>query len=141
MKNKVSNGVNKIIIWCLNIVIIVLSLVLFLMVCVMIGELHDAFDRKRSTDNFAYYMKSEDYHELVPAYYHNTINGFKADEETMEYYGVAQYFEAAFLYNAYVKTGNEEMAQKYKEKMQAAETEMGGWSIAKDSIHKQLGLE
>jgi hypothetical protein len=141
MKNKVSNGANKIVTWILNIIIIVLSLFLFLMIFLVIAEFRSAFNWERSTDSFGYYMSSEEYFQITPAYHTNIANGYEPDEEVAEYYGVAQYFEAALIYNAYVETDNEEMAQVYKEKMQAAEGEMGGWNIAIPSIHKQLGIE
>ena len=141
MKDKVSNGANKIVIWILNIIIIILCFLLFITAGVMISEFHSAFNRERSTDSFGYYMSGEKYFELVPVSYSNTAYGYKTDAETAEYYGVAQYFEAALIYNAYVETDNEEMAQVYKEKMQAAKGEMGGWDIAIPSIHKQLGIE
>lgn len=141
MKNKVSNGANKIVTWILNIIIIVLSLVLFLMIFLVIAELHRAFNWERSTDSFGYYMSSEEYFQITPAYHTNIANGYEPDAETAEYYGVAKYFEAALIYNAYMETGNEEMAQVYKEKMQDAKPEMGGWDMAIPSIHKQLGIE
>lgn len=141
MKNRVSNGANKIVIWIMNIVIIVLSLVLFVMIFLVIAEFHQAFNRERSTDSFGYHMTAEEYFQLVPTYYSNTAYGYEPDAETAEYYGVAKYFEAALIYNAYMETGNEEMEQVYKEKMQAAKPEMGGWDMAIPSIHKQLGIE
>ena len=141
MKNRVSNGANKIVIWIMNIVIIVLSLVLFVMIFLVIAEFHQAFNRERSTDSFGYHITAEEYFQLVPTYYSNTAYGYEPDAETAEYYGVAQYFEAALIYNAYMETGNEEMAQVYKEKMQAAKPEMGGWDMAIPSIHKQLGID
>ncbi len=141
MKNKVSSGANKIVIWVMNIIIIVLCLILFITAGVMIAEFRSAFHRERSTDSFGYYMTSEEYFQMVPTYYSNTAYGYKADDEIAEYYGVAQYYEAALLYNAYTEAGNEEMAQKFKEKMQDAKQEMGGWDMAIPSIHKQLGID
>lgn len=141
MKNRVSNGANKIVIWIMNIIIIVLSLILFVMIFLVIAEFHQAFDRERSTDSFGYYMTSEEYFQIVPAYYTNMAYGYKADAETAEYYGVAQYFEAALLYNAYTEVGNEEMAQVFEKKMQDAKQEMGDWDMAIPSIHEQLGIE
>ena len=141
MKNKGSNGANKVVTWIMNIIIIVLSLILFVMIFLLIAEFNSAFNRERSTESFGYFVSSEEYHQLGGIYHNNLAHGYKPDAETAEYYGVAQYFEAAFIYNAYMETGNEEMAQVYKEKMQAAKTEMGGWDIAIPSIHKQLGIE
>lgn len=141
MKNKLSNGANKIVIWIMNIVIVVLSLILFVMIFLVIAEFRRAFDWEKSTDSFGYYMRSEEYFQITPIYHNNVANGYKPDAETAEYYGVAKYFEAALIYNAYMETGNEEMAQVYKEKMQAAKPEMGGWDMAIPSIHKQLGID
>lgn len=141
MKNKLSNGANKIVIWIMNIVIIVLSLILFVMIFLVIAEFHRAFDWEKSTDSFGYYMSSEEYFQITPVYHSNIANGYKPDAETAEYYGVAQYFEAALLYNAYTQVGNEEMAQVFEEKMQDAKQEMGDWDMAVPSIHEQLGIE
>ena len=141
MKNKVSNGANKIVTWIMNIIIVVLSMALFVMIFLFVAEFRQAFDRESSTNSFGYYMSSEEYFQITPAYHNNTAYGYKPDAETAEYYGVAQYFEAALIYNAYVQAGNEEMAEAFKKKMQEAKPEMGDWDIAIPAIHKQLGIE
>lgn len=141
MKSKVKGGVNKIIVWILNIVIIILSLFLVINAGGMISEMRNAYDWSRSTEYMGFRIEQEEYHELVKTYYYNTMSGYKSTEEEEEYYGVARYYDVAVVYKAYLTAGKEQMAQKYREKMQEAETMMGGWIIAKEGIHRQLGIE
>lgn len=141
MKNKAKDGINKIIIWILNIVIIILSLFLVINAGAMISEMHNAYDWSRSTEYMDFRIEKEEYHELMPIYYYNIMSGYESNEEELEYYGVARYYDVAVIYKAYLVIGNEEMASKYKEKMQEAEKMMGGWIIAKEGIHKQLGID
>lgn len=127
--------------WILNIVIIVLSFFFIMSAGMMIGEFHDVFTTWHSADSFYYNVSNEKFFELVGKYHTNTQNNDKQDKKLQEYYGVAKYFEAASLYHAYEVYGDEEMTTFFKERMDSAEQEMGGWSITKKSIRKQLGME
>ncbi len=141
MENKARIGSQKIIKLILNVVIVVVVLLFLLTAGVMVTEIFSAFAqpyRGRSND---YYIKQERYFQLIDGYYSNTIAGFEGTVEEKEYYGVAEYYEAASLYKAYTVAGNTEMADLFLEKMQQAELKMGGWVITKEPIHKQLGIE
>lgn len=141
MQNKTRIGRQKIITWAMNIVILCLSFLLIIVAMVMIESLHSSFSVPTSENSFYYAIEGERYYNIVGGYHRNTHAGFEGNADMKEYYGVAKYYEAASLYKAYSVAGNTEQAEKYLERMKQAETEMGGWSIAKKPIHAQLGIE
>lgn len=132
---------SKVVNWILNILIIVAAFFFLITACVMIEAFADANFAMYSEDSFYYSIQNKNYAEMVGKQYANTMEGHEGNETMQEYYGVAKYYEAASLYKAYSVVGNEEQAAVFAEKMKQAEEEMGGWSIAKDSIHEQLGIE
>ena len=127
--------------WILNIIIGIATFFFLLTAGVMIEEIVEEVTPTYNENSFCYAVEDEQYASLVGKYYQNTIEGHEGNKVMKEYYGVAMYYEAASLYKAYTTVGNEEQAAVFLEKMEQAQEEMGGWSIAKDSIHKQLGLE
>lgn len=141
MENKAKTGGNKVVNLILNIIIIILSFVLVITVGVMIGEFSDATTYVYGEDNFYYDIEGERFFDMVGDYHSNAQAGYEGNKNMKEYYGVAEYYEAASLYRAYTVTGNTEWADFFKEKMNQAEPQMGGWSITKDAIHAQLGIE
>lgn len=141
MKSKTKGRIGKFIIWTLNIVIIVLCIFLVFYLKGTKDEIDNALDYYKSTEYLGFTIEQEEYHELAKTYYYNTLGGYESTEEEEECYGVAKYYELAVVYKAYLETGNEEMVQKYREKMQEAESMMGEWIIAKEGIHKQLGID
>ncbi len=141
MENKARLSSQKITNWILNVIIVVAVFFLILTAGVMIEEIYSAFGQPYSLRNADYNVQQERYFQMVDPYYHNTIAGFEGNAKEKEYYGVAKYYEAASLYKAYTAAGNTEMADFFLEKMQKAESSMGSWSITKEPIHKQLGIE
>lgn len=141
MENKAKIGGNKIVNWILNILIILLSFLFIITAGVMIEELHTVNSYTYSENSFYYNIEGERFFNMVGGYHQNTQAGFEGNKNMKEYYGVAEYYEAASLYKAYTVAGNTEWANHFKEKMNQAEVKMGGWSITKDAIHKQLGIE
>lgn len=141
MNSKMTSGRIKIVNIVLNILIVVAAFFLILTVGVMVEEIYSEATPMYSEDSFYYNLEEERYFNMVDAYYRNTMAGFTGNREMKEYYGVAQYFEASSLYQAYTVYGNAEQAGHFLEKMEQVETAMGGWSVAKDPIHKQLGIQ
>ncbi len=131
----------QIINWILNGMIIVLCCLLLMTVFVMIENFASACSRPGSLEYMHYDIEENRFHRLIDNYHYNMVAGFEGDAEEQEYYGIAKYYEAAMLYKAYRASGNEELSQRFFEKMQQAEQEMGGWIITKDAIHQQLGIE
>lgn len=140
MKSKEKGGV-KVVNWVLNIVIVVLSFFFVMTAGVMIEELYTAFAPTYDEDNFYYDITDERFSRMVGGYHANVQAGFEGNADMKEYYGVAKYYEAASLYHAYTVAGNEELAMVFQQKMEQAEEEMGSWSITKEPINKQLGIE
>ncbi len=108
---------------------------------IMIEEFYNAFTPTYSKNSFYYNITGEQYYNMVGAYHHNVQAEFEGDADMKEYYGVAKYFEAASLYRAFTVAGNTEQAAFFRQKMEQAEEEMGGWSITKEPINKQLEVE
>ncbi|MBQ7775589.1 MAG: hypothetical protein IJ379_06680 [Lachnospiraceae bacterium] len=141
MGNKAKAGVNTVVKWIMNIVIIILAFFLVMTAGVMIGEIYNATAPTYDEDNFYYNIESERYFNMVDGYYQNIMAGYEGNKDMQEYYGVARYYELASLYRAYTVAGNTEQADAFLQRMQAAESDMGSWSITKEPIHKQLGIE
>lgn len=141
MNNTAKNGKVKVVNWILNILIVIAAFFFLMTAGVMIEELTYVTTAIHSEDSFYNALQNENYSTMIGNQYRNVLEGHEGNETMQEYYGVAKYYEAASLYKAYTVVGNEEQAAAFLKKMEAAESEMGGWSIAKDSIHKQLGLE
>lgn len=125
----------------MNIVIVALCLLLFGGAIYMIRQLNDAFSRPVTTRWMENNISNENYAYLVANYHEDEVYGGHLSESKKECYGVAKYFETAFMYRAYLETGDTERATREKEKMDAAYEEMGGWNIVADSIREKLRIE
>ena len=141
MNKTVNKNSSRVVKWILNIIIVILCFFFVITAGVMIEEIYSAATYPRSEDGFYYNVEGEQYYNMVGGYYSNIFAGYEGNRNMKEYYGVAQYFEAASLYKAYTSVGNTELADIFLERMKKLEAEMGGWSIAKEPIHKQLGIE
>lgn len=141
MNNTNAESKGKIIQLILNIMIVIATFFLLIHAGVLIQTVVEETTPMHGENSFYYAIEEENYAGMVGNYYLNTMEGHEGNATMQEYYGVAKYYEAASLYKAYAEVGNEEMATQFLEKMQDVEDEMGGWSVAKDAIHEQLGLE
>lgn len=141
MNNKAKNGKVKVINWILNILIIVAAFFFLITAGVMIEEFSYVTTATHSENSFYNALEAKNYSTMVGNQYRNILEGHEGNATMQEYYGVARYYEAASLYKAYAEVGNEELAAAFLEKMKQEESEMGGWTIAIDDIHKQLGIE
>mgnify|MGYP003309257031 CR=1 FL=1 len=117
MKSKAKLGIQNIVKWIMNIVIVVLAFFLIMTAGVMIGEIYNASTPVYSDDSFCYNIESERYFRMVDGYYHNTLAGYEGNKNMQEYYGVARYYELASLYRAYTVAGNTEQAEIFLQKM------------------------
>ncbi len=141
MSNTTKNNKVKVVNWILNILIVIATFFFLMTAGVMIEEMKYVTTATHSENSFYNALEAKNYSTMVGNQYRNVLEGHEGNETMQEYYGVAKYYEAASLYNAYMVVGNEEQAAAFLKKMEQAEDEMGGWSIAKDSIHEQLGIE
>ncbi len=137
-RNKGQNVVK----WILNALIVVMCFFFLLTAAMMVESCFDAYSQPyKNEDMFYYQVEEERYSYLINCYYRNTFSGFEGNADEQEYYGIAKYYEAAVLYRAYDVYGREEWADKFLERMEAAEEDMGGWDITREPIHEQLGIE
>lgn len=141
MKNKSRIQRQDFVIFIMNAVIVVLCILLFFAVIFMTKELKYAFSSYYSVDNMVYAVEYGQYEQLVERYHTNTEEGTKVNKEQKEYFGVAQYFEAAYMYKTFEVVGDSWRAAREKAKMEQAYEEMGSWNIVKKDIHEKLGLE
>lgn len=122
----------------LNIGIVFMIFLVILAVCMNIGtyqeEMHAGWNSARFLDN----IKNEDFNYCVEGYYKNQMNGYKANRELEECYGVAQYFEASYWYRVYDVTGQTKKAEEAVKKRKTARAAMGSLSVVADHIDEIL---
>lgn len=141
MNKKAKNNKVKVVNWVLNILIVIATFFFLMTAGVMIEEFSYVTKATHSESSFYNALQAENYSTMTGNQYRNILGGHEGDKTMQEYYGVGRYYEAASLYNAYMVVGNEEQAAVFLEKMKKAEDDMGGLSVVKDAIHKQLGIE
>lgn len=81
------------------------------------------------------------YERLVENVYRNEALGVPVEGDMAEIYATAYYYEAAMLYNAHKKAGNERQAEEKYAQMQAYEEQMGSYAFAKEEIWEFLGMD
>ena len=128
-------------IYILNVIIVVAAICLVITIGQTIEEIHwIASYSDVSEDSFMYALEDEDYGYMVEMYYRNCGISGKEDKKLKEYYGVAKYYEAAFLYRVYLEEGATEQAKGQKDAMDAAVVQMGDFAFVKAKIDAKLGL-
>ncbi|MBO5209560.1 MAG: hypothetical protein J6B68_09490 [Lachnospiraceae bacterium] len=132
-------GFNKNLI--LNIIIIVLSVVLFfLTIAFLIGIMDYQRGYKVTESDMINYVRYQEYDSLVDTVYNNEANGVKHTGDMEELYAVAYYYENAVLYHAYQVSGDSKGAQEKYHKMEEYESQMGDYAFAKEEIWNLLGI-
>lgn len=124
----------------LNIVIVFLCVILVICGGLAVSGLHDAFSVVNTENSMYYRLDDGDFYRMVEGYHMNIQEGHEGSAEMQEYYGVAQYYEAASMYRAFLETGDTERAAREKEKMELARVEMGDWAMVEPEILKQLKI-
>lgn len=133
MKNK-----NKV----MNVIIVALCVVFVIAALSFVREFSDYSSIYAvKEDSFLYCLQSGNYGEMVDRMKQNQGEGVELTQTYEECYAVAEYFEAASLYKAYMLDGNMEKASQQKERMEDAATRMGEFSYAIGDMNKRLGLE
>lgn len=126
--------------WGLDLVIGFLCVILVGTVIFAVSTIKEDWNYSHDVDSFYYRLQDEDFGTMVEMYYRNKEAGVKGNRELQQYYGIAEYFEAASYYKAYKETGREEQLKKYADKMEHALTHMGELSFVSDSICQSLGF-
>lgn len=125
----------------LNIIIIVLSVMLFLLTVTFLIETVDYQRSYKVTEgDMINYVRYQEYDVLVECMYSNEANGIKPTGDMEELYAVALYYENAVLYQAYQVSGNADEAQKKYNRMKECEGQMGDFAFAKEEIWNLLGI-
>lgn len=128
--------------WITNIIIIILCFFLILGIGFFLQEASSSESKYyRTEEPFLYAIQAKDYPRLVETSHHNLSMKNGRSEKFSEYHGVADYFEAASFYLAYLENGQKEKAEKMKKRMEEAELHMGRYAYLKEEIHKILGIE
>lgn len=141
MENQIRQSRQKVIIWIMNIVIVVLCLLAVLMGYVAVRNLREVFSAPATEDSMFYCVDAGDFHYMVERYHRNEEGGFKGSKAMQEYYGVARYYEAASLYRAFEEAKDTERAEREKTRMEEALAQMGTWAVVKEEINTQLGID
>lgn len=124
-----------------NIVLVLLSITLVIGLITMCSELRYINNhREQDANSFWWNYDSGRYVDNIKYMYENKINDVKENTELTQCYAVAEYFEAASLYKAYVSSGNNDKAQKYLDVMEKAYSEMGDVSYLAEDIDTRLEI-
>ena len=140
MKNKERVLWQEITIRVMNVIIVILCIVLLLVVANCVQSTINAFNPPYKESSFRYYVEHNEFAYLVSKYYRNVAEGDDS-AKMKEYYGVAEYFEAASYYKAFLEAGDTVRAERELKRMEEAAGKMGGWEMTKAVIHEQLGLD
>lgn len=123
-----------------NIILVFLLIVFVIGIIICISEIkyyHD--DYYMNEDSFLYAIQEKEYSRLVKiSKSHRAVNG--VEEKLIPYHAIADYFEAATFYKAYMKIGDEEQARKKKEIMEENVYQMGEFSYLAEEIMEDLGI-
>lgn len=141
MQNKIKQKRQDIKIIILNVVIGVLVFFLLITGIYALEEFSYEFDNGYKEDIFLYRIKDERYNEMVRMYHENEAYGKEFDEEGQEYYAIAKYYEAASFYKAFLEAGDTQRMERYLDKMEDAEEDMGAMAFTKDKIDEKLGIQ
>ena len=85
-------------------------------------------------DSFFYDIEDEEYWNLPRERKANMVSNVPDDAQMLEYYAVADYYEAASMYYAYENIGNVAKSADAKAEMEEAKGRMGDLSYCADEI-------
>lgn len=106
----------------------------------MITILNEDWNYSHDADSFYYRLQDEDFGTMVEMYHRNKEAGVEGNQELKQYYGIAEYFEAASYYKIYQETGDETQMKKYYDQMENAKNRMGELSFVSDKICDKLEI-
>ena len=128
----------------LNIVIVFLTVIIFCLSAYLFEQTKPnlGYRQPETAKNMIRMLERGDYYGLVESKYMNELNGVTAgsDNAYTVPYAAADYYEAAFIYNAYARTGDANKASEYKESMDESRTVLGDYEYIADDIDSFLGI-
>lgn len=125
-----------------NGIVIVLCAILFFQVITFIMATAD-YHKVYTVDEAALLQMLSDrrYDNLVENVYRNEAYGVSVSGDMEQIYAAAYYYEAAMLYHAHQKAGNEKQAQEKLVRMQEYEKQLGEYAYVKEEIWAFLGID
>ena len=129
----------------LNIIIIVLTVILFFLAVTFIAQTApraNNYYTESSAEDLIRRMNYSGYQRMLESVYENRILGVTEDKkpELTVPYAIADYYEAAFLYEGYTKAGVSG-TDKYLQTMNEAKGKMGDYSYIADEIDEYFGIK
>jgi hypothetical protein len=135
-----SDKINKI----LNIVIVILTVIIFCLSLYLLEQTKPRIGNHKpeTAESMLRRLERGNYNGLVETKYLNEMDGATAaaDSSYKVPYAATDYYEAALLYNAHVRTGENDKALKYKEVMDESRKTLGDYSYLADDIDSFLGI-
>lgn len=127
-----------------NIVIVILSIILFISLCVLVVATKvNNYNYVSEVRTLTGDISRENYLYLVESWRNNLKNGVTA-ETNPEYavvYAVAEYYSLLPEYKVYLKEGYEDKRAEYEEKMKKDRENMGDLVILADEFDNLYGLK
>ena len=123
-----------------NIIIIILSVILFILVIVLCKEVFNRSYYTKDANSFYYDINDGRYTDMVISTEENRAIGVKETKELKSCYAVADYFEAASYYKVYIENDKKEVADKYLKTMTACRKDMDDFEYAADDIDEKMGI-
>ena len=117
----------------LNIVTVIVAIAALIIMIRMINELHGAFNRDPYS-SMEYSLQSGDYADMVRNYYYRNYDVAPFATAYSEEYHVAEYADAAFRHQFFEAAGNENMANRFEERMLKARNACGPLQVSADDI-------
>ncbi len=124
-----------------NIIIVVLSVIFFLLIVGFCRELFNRNDYFHKPNSFYYQIKSGRYADMVVATKENRSRRVMETAELKVCYAVADYYEAATYYKAYIENAQKADAEKYLGKMKDCRNRMDDLAYAADDIDDKLKID
>lgn len=125
-------------------IMVVLCAVLMVQMISFVGDVFDYQDYQRANiadeTMLIDMITAREYDFLLDHVYRNEAAGAPVKGNREALYAVAHYYEAAMLYHAHQRAGNEEQAQAKYAKMQEYEKKMGTYAFVKEDIWDFLGI-
>lgn len=123
-------------------IVILLCVILFVQAVTFIREASDYLKPPEIDEGtLIQEVNVRQYERLVENVYRNEALGVPVEGDMAEIYAVAYYYEAAMLYNAHKKAGNEPQAEEKYTQMQMYEEQMGTYAFAKEEIWEFLDMD
>ena len=121
----------------LSLVIVILTVLMSIELIAIADNAIGFLPEGTRTVTFLTYISREEYADCVERYYKNESLGVDPDEEMLECYGVARYYEAALQRQMGLKKGDMEQVQTAEEQMEQAYEQMGALAPVGDSIDEE----